>query len=75
MTEKRFNFNINKNQIEYDGRFFAYINIVDAQRIVNKLNVFLMEKRDLEKENKELKQEVDELREAMKRLMADMMKP
>ena len=38
MTEKRFNFNLNKYQIEYNGKYFAHLDVIDAQKIVNMLN-------------------------------------
>lgn len=37
MTEKRFQYNVNKNSIEYDGKHFAYCN-VEQNKIANKLN-------------------------------------
>ena len=68
MTEKRFSYNVNKNTIECDGKFVAYVNCVDGVRIANKLNV-------LQNENEQLKQTVsdwsgsyDELFEDVKRL-------
>ena len=48
MTEKRFQYNVNKNTIEQDGKFVAYMNSVDGVRIANKLNV-------LQNENEQLK--------------------
>ena len=49
MTEnKRFQYNVNKNTIEQNGKFVAYMNSVDGVRIANKLNV-------LQNENDELK--------------------
>ena len=49
MTEnKRFQYNVNKNCIEYDDNFVAYVNSIDGFRIANKLNC-------LEKENEQLK--------------------
>lgn len=52
MTEnKRFQYNVNKNCIEYDDNFVAYVNSVDGFRIANKLNC-------LEKENEQLKKEL-----------------
>lgn len=53
MTEnKQYSFNVNKNTIEFDGKFKAYVNIVDGQRIVDLLN-------DLVDENEQLKQDID----------------
>lgn len=48
MTKKRFQYNVNKNCIEYDGKFVAYLNSVDGFRIANYWNT-------LYKENEELK--------------------
>lgn len=48
MTEKRFQYNVNKNSIEENGKFVAYVNSVDGVRIANKLNI-------LQKENEQLK--------------------
>ena len=56
MTEKRFQYNVNKNTIEQDGKFVAYMNSVDGVRIANKLNVF-------KKENEQLKIRFNEERE------------
>ena len=55
MTEKRFQYNVNKNTIEQDGKFVAYVNSVDGVRIANKLNV-------LQKENEQLKLEIQKLK-------------
>ena len=52
MTEKRFSYNVNKNTIECDGKFVAYVNCVDGVRIANKLNV-------LQNENEQLKQRIN----------------
>ena len=54
MTEKRFQYNVNKNTIEQDGKFVAYMNSVDGVRIANKLNV-------LQNENEELKKDCSNL--------------
>jgi len=48
MVEKRFEYNVNKNSIEYDGKHFTYCN-VEQSKIAKKLN-------ELHEENKELKQ-------------------
>lgn len=50
MTEKRFSFNVNKNQFEYDNKYYAFCNIIDANKIVNQLNAFIIGKRMLELE-------------------------
>lgn len=52
MTEKRFQYNVNKNTIEQDGKFVAYMNSVDGVRIANKLNVLQNENEQLKKELK-----------------------
>lgn len=59
MTKKQFSYNVNKNTIQYDGKFVAYMNCVDGFRIANKLNVFQKEKEQLEKENLDLLEELD----------------
>ena len=59
MTEKRFQYNVNKNTIEQNGKFVAYMNSVDGVRIANKLNVFQMENEQLKKENLDLLEELD----------------
>lgn len=59
MTEKRFSYNVNKNIIQCDGKFVAYVNCVDGVRIANKLNVFQKENEQLEKENLDLSEELD----------------
>ena len=51
MTGKRFQYNVNKNTIEYDGKFIVYCNSVDGCRIANYWN-------GLYKENEQLKQEL-----------------
>ena len=50
MTKKQFSFNVNKNQIEYDNKYYAFCNVIDANKIVNSLNDFIIEKRMLELE-------------------------
>ena len=54
MTEKRFNFNVNKNCIEYEGKHFAYCN-GEQNKITNKLNELAEENEQLKFENNELK--------------------
>lgn len=61
MTEKRFSYNVNKNTIQQDGKFVAYMNCVDGVRIANKLNV-------LQKENEQLKQRNDRQAKQLDRL-------
>ena len=60
MTEKRFQYNVNKNTIEQDGKFVAYMNSVDGVRIANKLNV-------LQNENEKLKSEIKDLNDVLAR--------
>lgn len=50
MTEYRYN--VNKNCIEKDGKFFAYLDSIDIGRITMKLN-------KLSKENEQLKQQIN----------------
>ena len=54
MTKKRFSFNVNKNQFEYDNKYYAFCNVIDANKIVNQLNALLIEKRMLELEIEKL---------------------
>lgn len=54
MTEKRFQYNVNKNSIEYNEKHFAYCN-GEQNKIANKLNELTEENNDLKKENKKLK--------------------
>jgi ribosomal protein L13 len=55
MTAKRFQYNVNKNCIECDGKFVAYVDMVDGFRIANKLTV-------LAEENEQLKTTIHQLR-------------
>lgn len=64
MTEKRFQYNVNKNTIEQDGKFVAYMNSVDGVRIANKLNV-------LQNENEQLKKELHKLKVVNEMLSID----
>ena len=48
IENKRFQYNVNKNTIEQNGKFVAYMNSVDGARITNKLN-------ELADENEQLK--------------------
>lgn len=48
MTKKQFTYNVNKNCIECNGKFVAYVDSIDGFRIANKMNV-------LQKENEQLK--------------------
>ena len=54
MTEKRFQYNVNKNSIEYNKKHFAYCN-VEQNKITNKLN-------KLNDENEQLKQDIENLK-------------
>lgn len=38
MSEQRFRFNVNMYTIEEDGKFLANLNVIDAHKIVQKLN-------------------------------------
>lgn len=49
-----FEYNVNKNTIEENGEFVAYLNSVDGFRIANKLTA-------LEKENEQLKSTIAQL--------------
>jgi hypothetical protein len=54
MTEKRFQYNVNKNTIEENEKFVAYLNSVDGVRIANKLNALQEENEQLKKQNMRL---------------------
>ena len=49
---KQYGFNINKYQIEQNGKYFAYLNVIDVKKIVEELN-------SLSEENKQLKQQLN----------------
>ena len=53
MTKKRFQYNVNKNSIEYDGKHFAYCN-AEQSKIAKKLNELNDECDFLEFENEAL---------------------
>lgn len=61
MTQKRFKYNVNKNTIEQDGKFVAYMNNVDGIRITNKLNVFQKENDKLKSENEDMRRLIDNI--------------
>ena len=61
MTEnKQYSFNVNKNTIEFDGKFKAYVNIVDGQRIVDLLNELHEENKKLKSINNQLEDRLEE---------------
>lgn len=51
---KRFGYNVNKNTIECDGKFVAYVMNVDGYRIANKMNILLEENEQLKQDKKRL---------------------
>lgn len=61
MTEKRFQYNVNKNTIEENGEFVAYMNCVDGGRIAKKLNILQKENEQLKKENQRMTDKLNEL--------------
>lgn len=65
MTEKRFTYNVNKNTIECDGKFVAYVNSVDGFRIANKLSVLAEENEQLKQRNGRQAKRLAELYELM----------
>ena len=65
MTEKRFQYNVNKNSIEYNEKHFAYCN-VEQNKIANKLNELNDENKKLKQKIESLKMEIAELRESEK---------
>lgn len=71
MTErtKQYEFNVNKNQIEKNGCYFALCNIVDAQKIVRELNekdrqikVEKFRTNTLSEENEQLKHKLETIK-------------
>lgn len=68
----KYAYNPNKNSIEYDGEFVAYLNIIDAQKVINLLNQqdkqltsmahgqesSIKRIRELTKENKQLRRNI-----------------
>lgn len=56
MSRNPYSFNVNKYTIEFDGRFVAYVNVVDANNIVKQLNRLYCEKLELVKEKEYWKQ-------------------
>ena len=66
----KYTFNVNKYCIEIDGRFFAYVNVVGANRIVKFLNEqekrmeFLKEElKDYSDNNARLEEQIKELQQ------------
>ena len=58
MTDK-YNYNVNKNCIEINGDFFAYLDVVDAHKIVKEVNSQDAKIKELEQQNKILKRLYD----------------
>ena len=58
---KRFGYNVNKNTIECDGKFVAYVMNVDGYRIANKMNILLEENEQLKHNNKMLSMKMSEV--------------
>ena len=52
----KYTFNVNNFSIEKDKRFFAYVDFIDANRIVKLLNEQDKKIRELKEENKQLRQ-------------------
>lgn len=48
----RFKYNVNTNAIEEDGKFLAYVDVIDSHNITRRLN-------ELYYENKELKEAIN----------------
>ena len=57
MTEKRFQYNVNKNSIEYNKKHFAYCN-VEQNKITNKLNKLNDENEQLKQRNKRFEEKI-----------------
>ena len=56
-----YKFNVNNFSIEKDERFFAYVDFIDANKIVKMLNKQEKQIEELEKEVLNLKAEIDRL--------------
>jgi superfamily II RNA helicase len=81
MTEKRFQYNVNKNSIEYNEKHFAYCNW-EQSKIAKKLNeldekwikelnlreTLQLDLQRVEEENKALKSENEQLKQLIKKL-------
>lgn len=65
MTEKRFQYNVNKNCIEYDGKFVAYLNSIDGCRIANYWNTLYKENERLKYHLEETEKELQEYKDFM----------
>jgi len=72
MTEKRFQYNVNKNTIEENGEFVAYVNSVDGFRIANKLTTLAKENEQLKQSYKEFEDECQSTFNAMSRKQNDL---
>lgn len=55
-----FTYNVNKNCIECDGKFVAYLNSIDGFRIANKLSVLTEENEQLKQTNQKLYDKLQE---------------
>ena len=56
----KYQYIVNKNSIEENGKFVAYLNSVDGFKIANKLNVLSKENEQLKQQNSRLMMEVAE---------------
>ena len=64
----KYQYNVNKNTIECDGYFVAYVNSLDGFRIANKLTVLAEENEQLKNENKEMQDYLARLEEELRNL-------
>lgn len=63
MTE--YSYNVNKNYIEKNGKFVAYVDVIDTKRIVDLLNEQEEEIKSLKLENQLLLEEMKEIRDKL----------
>lgn len=61
----KYTFNVNNFSIEKDEQFFAYTNVMDANKIVKTLNKQEAEIKSLKLENQLLLEEMKEIRDTL----------
>lgn len=61
----KYTFNVNNFSIEKDKQFFAYTNVMDANRIIKTLNKQEEEIKSLKLENQLLLEEIKEIRDKL----------
>ena len=61
----KYEYNVNKNIIEENGKFVAYMNCVDGVRVANKLNVLQEENEELKQREETLLSEIEDFQELL----------